>query len=288
MSRRTTSATKISEKCEDQERGRKDGEELRQLRSELQSLNRELEIVDGERNALQREKAALMGELMELKSCGGAKVAAAHTEDQIKAIELLKEELDDVKNRAQHLEQKLAEARHSCDMLQDSNTQLKKEIDSYHINHGNMLKQESTEVTMLRETVNKLEAELYECKKREEGLHSQLFNQKNKEEDILSRNKEILQEYQENIDSLREMIAEGEQERAGLLRTIETLKADTSADTSATMDTTLNSFVSQRNEQLARLEEEISQLRLENEGLKLQAENAVTKDTHSASPSSPG
>jgi len=197
-------------------------EEIVRLKSELEMASKELEIVDAERNNLQREKASLLGEIMSWKAIAESK--PSNSMDSEKAIELLKDELDTVKHRCQSLETSLKEKDIMCLSLTEENSNLQKEISALKINSGMFLEREHAE--SLRVELESLRAALSAAQTENGNLkanHQTALQQELEARELLEQD---LQDSKDNIESLRELLAEGEQERLGMAETIAALHRD--------------------------------------------------------------
>eukprot|EP00890_Picochlorum_soloecismus_P004545 jgi/Picsp_1/5091/NSC_02454-R1_---NA--- len=197
-------------------------DEIVRLKSELGMASKELEIVDAERNNLQREKASLLGEIMSLKAITESK--PSNNGDSEKAIELLKDELDTVKCRCQSLETNVKEKDIMCLSLTEENGNLQKEINALKINSGVFVEREQAE--RLGVELENLRTALSAAQTENEALranHQTALQQERGAREQLEQN---LEDSKDNIESLRELLGEGEQERLGMAETIAALRRD--------------------------------------------------------------
>ena len=200
-------------------------DEIVRLKKELEMATKELEIVDAERNSLQREKASLLGEIMSLKTIAESKPNIINnSNDSEKAIELLKDELDTVKSQCQSLEASLKEKDKTCLSLHEENINLQKEISALKINSGIVF--ERQQVDHLRVELENLRATLSAAQAENETLRANHETALQQERGAREQLEQELEDSKDNIESLRELLGEGEQERLGMAETIAALRKE--------------------------------------------------------------
>jgi chromosome segregation ATPase len=197
-------------------------DEIVRLKKELGMATKELEIVDAERNSLQREKASLLGEIMTLKAIAESNPSMTNANDSEKAIELLKDELDTVKSRCQSLETSLKDKNKMCLSLTEESNNLQKEISALKINSGIVFEREQADQL----GVENLRAALSAAHAENEALIANHETSLQQERGAKEQLEQDLQDSKDNIESLRELLGEGEQERLGMAETIAALRRD--------------------------------------------------------------
>lgn len=228
-------------------------EEIQSLRAELRAATSVDDRLADDRAAMEREKAALLGEVVGLRStvssleeqldrAKAAAAAAAATEmpameaapagvdagSHAAAIELLRDEISTMTSRAECLEQALVDSQKALDVLAEEKAGLEEQVQELTVKlavpsrtlaaetpalatgedqcQDSGLEERESEINMLRAELETARASLGAATERCEELEEQV------------------QESRDNIDSLRELLAEGEAERVELVSSIESLR----------------------------------------------------------------
>lgn len=197
-------------------------EDIKKMKFDMQRLTEEVEASREEKQAMEREKAALLGELVSIKA------SVEDSGSSSKAIELLREELDAMKDRTDGLEASLASSRGECHVLSEEKARLEEELNTLKVNSAlkmrddGELERAKMELESLKAHHASLQSELEHQSVQATSLQSQLEDALNQEQGT----REELEEAKENIDSLRELLSEGEQERVELASHLESLKLE--------------------------------------------------------------
>lgn len=197
-------------------------EEVRKMKATVDRLTEEVEASREEKHAMEREKAALLGELVSIKA------SVEDSGSSSKAIELLREELDAMKDRTDGLEASLASSRGECNVLSEEKARLEEELNTLKVNSALTMRDDGelnrvkTELESLKSHHASLQAELEHQSVQTLQLQSQLADALNQEQGA----REEVEEAKENIDSLRELLSEGEQERVELVSQLASLKSE--------------------------------------------------------------
>ncbi len=229
-------------------------EEIQRLRAELRAATSGDDRIAGERAAMEREKAALLGEVVGLRSAvssleeelvrakdaaAAMEAAAAETPEmeaapvvedersQAAAIELLRDEIRTMTSRAEGLEQALLESQKALDAVAEEKAGLEEQVQELTVKlavpSGNLAEPPAhatgedqghedgsdareSELIMLRDELETARASLGAAIERSQELQEQV------------------EESREQIDSLRELLAEGEAERVDLVSSMEGLE----------------------------------------------------------------
>lgn len=197
-------------------------EEIKKMKSDVQRLTEEVEASREEKQGMEREKAALLGELVSIKA------SVEDSGSSSKAIELLREELDAMKDRTDGLEASLASSRAECNVLSEEKARLEEELNTLKVNSALTMRDDGEldrvkiELESLKAHHASLQSELEHQSVQATHLQSQLEDALNQEQGA----REELEEAKDNIDSLRELLSEGEQERVELASHLESLKLE--------------------------------------------------------------
>lgn len=179
-------------------------EEIQRLRSEVQQLSTDVEAYAEEKTVMEREKAALLGELVSIKASVEANPAASSD-----AIDLLREEIGAMRERTESLESSLIASRSECTLLVEEKSKLEEALHALRIQTAVPIEQHATVSSdALLAEIQSLQDSLKSASEREAQLQDDVF------------------ESRENIDSLRELLSEGEQERLELVETIQKLNEE--------------------------------------------------------------
>ena len=192
-------------------------EEIQRLKIEVKMLSNDLERRAEERSEMEREKAALLGELVSLKANVEESPASAQ------AIELLREEIGAMKDRIESLESSLSISRKECASLVEERETLIDELNALKIKVAVPPPPPPQSV----DSADALRSELDELKSRYtlaqielDQKAVELSNMQVQIEESRMREQQAqgdLMDATENIESLRELLKEGEQERVELV-----------------------------------------------------------------------
>ena len=239
---------------------------LGEAREEIQSLREELRVatsiddrISNERAAMEREKAALLGEVVGLRSTVSsleeqldramaaaaaaampaveAAAVAVDESSHAAAIELLRDEISTMTNRAEGLEQALFESRKALDALAEEKAGLEEQLQELTVKlavPSGPFAETPAQTTHQGQGENQGPEQEQDHENDPDWRESELVSLRAELEmaraslgTAIERNyalEEEVEESRENIDSLRELLAEGEAERVELVSSMEELR----------------------------------------------------------------
>ena len=198
-------------------------EEIQRLKIEVKILSSDLERHVEERSEMEREKAALLGELVSLKANVEESPASAQ------AIELLREEIGVLKDRIESLESSLAISRKECAALGDEREKLIDELNALKIKVAVPPPPQSVDSSgALRSELDQVKSRFAQVKIELDQKAVEMSNMQTQLEESRMREQQAqddLMDATDNVESLRELLNEGEQERVELVSIISELES---------------------------------------------------------------